>query len=140
LGRHFRHLAGRDANDGIVAVGGFTDSVVEVRGDRDFGIAPGPYSFEIRVPAHTQIAAHTHRDNRTALVVSGEWHFGYGQTASEAASKRLVPGSFYTEPASVAHFAFTGDAPTVVYIAGVGPTDTLYVNAIDDPTRQSSKQ
>jgi pimeloyl-ACP methyl ester carboxylesterase/quercetin dioxygenase-like cupin family protein len=102
--------------------------------------APGPYAFEIRVPARTQIAAHTHRDNRTALVVSGEWHFGYGQTASEAASKTLVPGSFYTEPAGVAHFAFTGNAPTVVYITGVGPTDTSYVNAIDDPTRPSTKQ
>jgi pimeloyl-ACP methyl ester carboxylesterase/uncharacterized RmlC-like cupin family protein len=91
----------------------------------------GPYAFEIRVPARTRIAAHTHRDNRTALVVSGEWHFGYGQTASEAAAKMLAPGSFYTEPAGVAHFAFTGDKPAVVYITGIGPTDTDYVVATD---------
>ena len=96
--------------------------------------APGPYAFEIRVPAHTRIAAHTHRDNRTAIVVSGEWHFGYGQVADEAATRTLGPGGFYTEPAGVAHFAFTGDAPTVVYITGQGPSDTRYLNPADDPS------
>jgi pimeloyl-ACP methyl ester carboxylesterase/uncharacterized RmlC-like cupin family protein len=89
--------------------------------------AAGPYAFEIRVPPHTRIAAHRHRDNRNALVVSGAWHFGYGERASDAATTTLGPGGFYTEPADVAHFAFTGDQPAVVYITGQGPTDTEYV-------------
>jgi pimeloyl-ACP methyl ester carboxylesterase/uncharacterized RmlC-like cupin family protein len=93
--------------------------------------APGPYAFEIRVPAHTRIAAHTHRDNRTALVVSGEWHFGYGEQAKETATRTLGPGAFYTEPAGKPHFAFTGDRATVVYITGYGPTDTNYVVTTD---------
>ena len=87
---------------------------------------PGPYTLEIRVPAHTRIAAHRHRDNRTALVVSGEWHFGYGQQANEAESKALGPGSFYTEPAGEPHFAFTRDTPAVVYVTGQGPSDTTF--------------
>ncbi len=62
---------------------------------------PGPYAFEIRVPANTKIAAHLHRDNRNAIVVSGEWHFGYGNEASDAAAITLGPGAFYTEPAGV---------------------------------------
>ena len=95
--------------------------------------APGPYTFEIRVPPRTRIAAHTHRDNRTAIVVSGEWHFGYGDTANEAAAKALAPGSFYTEPAGVSHFAFTTDTPAVVYISGQGPTDTNYTKPNDEP-------
>jgi pimeloyl-ACP methyl ester carboxylesterase len=95
---------------------------------------PGPYTIEIRVPPHTHIAAHTHRDNRSAIVVSGEWHFGYGQQADEAMTTMLGPGGFYTEPGGVAHFAFTGDSPTVVYITGHGPTDTQYVNPADDPS------
>ncbi|MDL2403883.1 alpha/beta fold hydrolase [Rhizobium mayense] len=98
--------------------------------------APGPYTIEIRVPAHTRIAAHTHRDNRTALVVSGEWHFGYGEKAAEEKTATLGPGGFYTEPAGIAHFAFTGDAPSVVYISGQGPTDTQYVSAADDPAKK----
>jgi len=98
--------------------------------------APGPYAIEIRVPAHTRIAAHRHRDNRTALVVSGDWYFGYGEQANEAATQRLGPGSFYTEPAGQPHFAFTGDLPTVVYITGQGPTDTTYVVPADAPSRK----
>ncbi|MBS0583945.1 MAG: alpha/beta fold hydrolase [Proteobacteria bacterium] len=98
--------------------------------------APGPYAIEIRVPAHTRIAAHRHRDNRTALVVSGEWHFGYGDQANEAATRTLAPGSFYTEPAGQPHFAFTGDLPTVVYITGQGPTDTTYVDPANTPSRK----
>jgi uncharacterized RmlC-like cupin family protein len=95
--------------------------------------ATGPYAFEIRVPAHTQIAAHSHRDNRNAIVVSGEWHFGYGLQARDADTTMLRPGGFYTEPAGIAHFAFTGDEPAVVYITGQGPTDTEYVNPADAP-------
>jgi uncharacterized RmlC-like cupin family protein len=89
--------------------------------------AAGPYAFEIRVPPHTRIEAHRHRDNRNALVVSGEWYFGYGDQASEAVTNMLGPGGFYTEPADVTHFAFTRDQPAVVYITGQGPTDTDYV-------------
>ena len=97
---------------------------------------PGPYAIEIRVPAHTRIAAHRHRDNRTALVVSGEWHFGYGERADEATSQALGAGGFYTEPADQPHFAFTGDLPTVVYITGQGPTDTTYVIPTDAPAHK----
>lgn len=97
--------------------------------------AAGPYAIELHVPAHTRIAAHRHRDNRTALVVSGEWHFGYGEEANEAATRALTAGGFYTEPADQPHFAFTADQPAVVYITGQGPTDTTYLNAADAPTR-----
>jgi quercetin dioxygenase-like cupin family protein len=85
---------------------------------------PGLYTIELRVPADTRIAAHRHRDDRTAVVVSGTWWFGYGPVADEAAAKPLPPGSFYVEPAGRPHFARTGPEPVVVRISGVGPTDT----------------
>jgi hypothetical protein len=43
----------------------------------------------------------------------------------------LGRGSFYTEPANTAHFAFTRDKAATVFITGVGPTDTQYVDAAD---------
>lgn len=95
----------------------------------------GPYTIEIRVPAHTRIAAHNHRDDRSAVVVSGMWYLGYGATATDAAVKPLPPGSFYTEPAGAAHFAMTGDAPAIVYISGSGPTSTTYLDQGDKPHR-----
>lgn len=87
---------------------------------------PGPYAIEIRVPPHTRIAPHTHRDARSAVVVSGTWYFGYGSALTEDRLKQLPAGSFYTEPADDAHFALTRDEPAVVYITGVGPTDTRF--------------
>lgn len=93
----------------------------------------GPYTIALRVPANTRIAAHTHRDERSAVVVSGTWYFGYGTKAGEAAVKPLVSGSFYTEPAGAPHFALTRNEPALVYISGFGPTDTHYVEAASDP-------
>jgi len=88
----------------------------------------GPYTIELRVPPNTRIQAHTHRDARSATVVSGTWYFGYGEKASDSLVKKLGPGSFYTEPASLPHFALTRDQAAVVHITGMGPTDTIYSN------------
>ena len=97
--------------------------------------AAGPYSIALRVPAHTKIAAHTHRDNRVAVVILGVWFFGYGSSADETEVKALELGSFYTEPADAPHFALTQDEPATVYITGFGPTDTHYIDAAADPRR-----
>lgn len=94
---------------------------------------PGPYTIALRVPPNMRIAAHSHRDNRTAIVVVGLWRFGYGRTAKGALVKMLPPGSFYSEPAGVDHFAMTGPEGASVYISGFGPTSTDYVEATDAP-------
>src|ERR1700736_401572 len=85
---------------------------------------PGPYTIRLTIPPNTRIQAHTHRDNRSAIVVAGVWYFGYGPVARTEAERALPPGSFYTEPAGVAHFAETKGEPVTVYITGDGPTDT----------------
>lgn len=94
---------------------------------------PGPYTIQLRVPAHTRIQAHTHRDFRSAVVVSGNWYFGYGERAGDALVAQLPPGSFYTEPAGQPHFALTRDEPAVVFITGIGPTDTVYSSRATAP-------
>jgi pimeloyl-ACP methyl ester carboxylesterase len=90
---------------------------------------PGPYALEIHVPPNTAIAAHTHRDDRFATVISGAWYFGYGARPGQTAVKPLTAGGLYTEPGGTAHFAFTRDQPAVVRLTGVGPTDTVYLAA-----------
>src|ERR1700686_3233682 len=37
----------------------------------------GFYAILLFVPAQTTIQAHSHRDDRVAVVVSGTWYFGY---------------------------------------------------------------
>jgi pimeloyl-ACP methyl ester carboxylesterase len=75
---------------------------------------PGVYTISLRIPAHTVILAHTHRDDRTATVVTGTWYFGYGTHHDPSALKPLPPGSFYTEPAGEPHFAETKDEAVTV--------------------------
>ena len=93
----------------------------------------GYYSILLFVPPHTTIQAHSHRDNRMATVVSGEWHFGYGDEFNSNALKTLPPGSVYSEPGGVNHFAQTGPEPVIVQISGYGPTDTHYFDPAKDP-------
>lgn len=87
----------------------------------------GPYVIRLIVAPNTTIQAHSHRDARTATVVSGLWHFGYGSKNDPSQAKDLPPGSFYTEPAGQAHFAATTAQGAVVDITGYGPSDTIYV-------------
>jgi quercetin dioxygenase-like cupin family protein len=115
----------------IVAAGGGTSGLatIETRLLKGDPKLPAPYTISIRVPPNTRIAAHTHRDDRTAVVAAGVWHFGYGTAAVEAATRALRVGSFYTEPAGDPHFAWTGPEGATVIITGVGPSDTRYVGA-----------
>jgi pimeloyl-ACP methyl ester carboxylesterase/uncharacterized RmlC-like cupin family protein len=115
---------------GSSGVGGI--ETVVLKGDPN---QAGVYTIMLRVPAHTKIAAHSHRDDRVATVVSGTWHIGYGEKFDEAKLKALPPGSFYTEPPSQAHFAETGDEDVVVQITGFGPSSTDYVDPTQDPRR-----
>ena len=115
-------MQAHDSGAGTSGVAGIRTTVIA--GDPTRG---GPYTIRLSVPANTKIQAHTHRDDRTATVVSGVWYFGYGPVAGAAAEKALPAGSFYTEPGGVAHFAETKADPVVVYITGNGPTDTVYV-------------
>jgi uncharacterized RmlC-like cupin family protein len=87
----------------------------------------GLYTIQLTVPANTKIEAHTHPDDRVATVISGTWNIGYGSRFDEKKLKALAPGSFYTEPPSIAHFARTGNQKVVIQITGYGPTGTKYM-------------
>jgi uncharacterized RmlC-like cupin family protein len=115
---------------GSSGIGGIETVVLKGNPDQ-----PGVYTIMLRVPAHTRIAAHSHRDDRVATVISGTWHIGYGDRFDEAKLKTLPAGSFYTEPPSRNHFAATGNEPVVVQITGFGPSSTEYVDATKDPRK-----
>ncbi len=93
----------------------------------------GFYSILLFVPPHTTIQAHSHRDNRMATVISGEWHFGYGSHFDAKSLKTLSPGSVYSEPGGDNHFAQTEADSVIVQVCGYGPTDTKYFDSANDP-------
>ena len=61
---------------------GFADTrTVVLKGNPD---QAGVYTIMLRVPPHTRIPAHSHRDDRVATVISGTWRLGYGDRFDEA--------------------------------------------------------
>ena len=107
--------------------------VITILGDAS---KPGPYSQLLKVAPHATIAAHHHAGDRVGTVLQGTWMFGYGPSFSKAALRTLPVGSVYTEPSGAAHFAMTGDEAVTVLITGTGPTNTIYENPDDDPTKK----
>jgi quercetin dioxygenase-like cupin family protein len=99
----------------------------------------GFYTILLSVAPHITIQAHSHRDDRVAVVVSGQWHFGYGNRFDVKALKTLPPGSVYSEPGGDNHFAQTESEPLIVEISGFGPTDTRYFEAANEPKPPSKK-
>src|SRR3981081_3129564 len=100
---------------------------------------PGFYTILLFVPPHTTIQAHSHRDDRMSSVPSGEWHFGYGDHFDAQSLKTLPPGSVYSEPGGVNHFARTDADAVIVQISGYGPTDTRYFDPANDPKLREKK-
>ena len=96
----------------------------------------GLYTLLLRLGPNTKIQAHSHRDDRVAVVVSGKWYFGYGHDFNESALKELPAGSFYTEPPGENHFAMTKAEGATIQISGTGPTNTVYADPKNDPAKQ----
>jgi uncharacterized RmlC-like cupin family protein len=88
---------------------------------------PGLYTVRVSIAAHTEARPHSHRDNRSVMVISGTWHMGYGTQFDAKTLKDLPPGSLYTEPAGQPHFAQTTDEPVVILVTGYGPSDTKFM-------------
>jgi quercetin dioxygenase-like cupin family protein len=129
-----RWPAGASTGTALVGSSGVSGTqTVTLKGDPS---QPGLYTILLRVGPNTRIQAHRHPDDRVATVVSGDWYFGYGREFSEAALKLLPPGSFYTEPPGMDHFAMTKATGVVIQISGTGPSGTTYVDPRNDPNRK----
>jgi quercetin dioxygenase-like cupin family protein len=94
---------------------------------------PGLYTLLLRLGPNQKIEAHSHPDDRVAVVVSGTWYFAYGRQFDESKLRALPPGSFYTEPPNVDHFAMTKGEGVTIQITGAGPSNTTYVNPANQP-------
>ncbi len=91
---------------------------------------PGPYTLRLKFPAGYKLAPHVHPDSREVTILSGTWYTGYGEKFDEASLKALPAGSFYTEPANVAHFVEVRE-PVVIQVSGMGPSGRKFASPGD---------
>jgi hypothetical protein len=87
---------------------------------------PGPYTLRLKFPAGYKLAPHSHPDSREVTILSGTWYTGYGENFDAAALKALPAGSFYTEPANLAHFVEVRE-PVTIQVSGIGPSGRVFV-------------
>ena len=95
-------------------------------GDRS---KPGLYIQLVRWPPRTTNKAHSHPDDRYALVLSGTFYHGYGDKYDENKLDVRRKGTFFTEPARLRHFGVTKEEGTILYFVGTGPSTN------DDPEK-----
>jgi len=87
---------------------------------------PGPYTIRLKFPAGFKVAPHTHPDSREVTVLAGTWYTGYGDKVEPSNLKELPAGSFYTEPANIAHYVEIRE-PTMIQVSGIGPSGRKFV-------------
>jgi quercetin dioxygenase-like cupin family protein len=97
-----------------------------VVGDRS---KPGLYIQLVRWPPHTINKAHSHPDDRYAVVLKGTFYHGFGEKFDESKLEARPQGTFFTEPKRVRHFGITKDGEAILYFVGTGPSTT------DDPEK-----
>lgn len=90
----------------------------------------GPYAMRVKLPANFKADPHWHTDEiRMITILSGILYFGYGDRFDESKLKALGPGSFFTEPKYMPHFAVTREDEVILQLDAVGPTGTVAVRA-----------
>jgi quercetin dioxygenase-like cupin family protein len=98
---------------------------------------PGPYTLRLKFPAGYRLAPHTHPDAREVTILSGTFYTGYGERWDNASLKELPAGSFYTEPANMAHFIEVRE-PVLIQVSGVGPSTRKFLETAATPSSTDS--
>ncbi|MCX7875150.1 MAG: cupin domain-containing protein [Melioribacteraceae bacterium] len=86
------------------------------------------YVQMVKIPANTKLLPHFHPDNRTVYVIDGEFFYCYEKKYDEAKAKKIIKGSFFTEPSNQPHFAFTKESHVILYVTGFGPSKTTFID------------
>ncbi len=87
-----------------------------------------PYTQRIRIPANTILKPHSHPNKaRMVTVLSGTFYYAYGDKFDESKLKELPPGSFFTEPSGMSHYAMTKNQEVILQLNAIGPDGTSYV-------------
>lgn len=97
----------------------------------------GLYVIRVKFPPGLMTRPHRHPEDRHAIVVSGTWYTGEGQTFDPARTVPLKPGSYMKHPADAYHYDGAKDEEVVVQIAGYGPSATVFSDPAQGATGSS---
>lgn len=89
--------------------------------------SPEPYAERIKFPANFRLNPHFHANqSRMVTVISGTLYYSFGEQFDESQLKAFPPGSFFTEPKGMSHYALTKEE-VILQLNALGPATTEYV-------------
>jgi quercetin dioxygenase-like cupin family protein len=107
--------------------------------DGDPSQAGMAYTIGLKMPDGYRVPPHWHPMDASVIVVQGSFIMGLGEKVEPAEAQELTPGSYMRVSKEVRHYEWTkGD--TIIYVYGLGPLDTIYVNPADDPRQKANQK
>jgi len=88
---------------------------------------PGPYKYQLRIPAGARLTAHQHSVDVHVKVVSGSMFIIVGEPLDSSRAQHFKAGSVFVVPAHAWHEEWW-DAETLLEAEGIGPMETVYKN------------
>lgn len=88
---------------------------------------PGLYILRVKLAAGARLLPHSHPDVRNTTVLSGEMHFGFGDTFDPDRMKVYPAGAIIAIPAGMPHYVWAKTGEVIVQDVGLGPTGTTPV-------------
>ena len=86
---------------------------------------PGPYKYQLKLPAGSRLAAHQHSIEVRVKVLSGSMFIIIGEPLESSRAQRFEAGSVLVVPARTWHDEWW-DEETALEAEGVGPLETIY--------------
>jgi mannose-6-phosphate isomerase-like protein (cupin superfamily) len=88
---------------------------------------PGPYKYQLKLPAGSRIAVHRHSVDVHVKVLSGSMFIIIGEPLDRTRVQHFKAGSVFVVPANAWHDEWW-DEESVLEAEGVGPMETTYRN------------
>jgi mannose-6-phosphate isomerase-like protein (cupin superfamily) len=86
---------------------------------------PGPFKYQLKIPAGVRVAAHRHSVDAHVKVLTGSVFIIIGEPLESSRAQRFAAGSVFFVPAHAWHEEWW-DEETVLEAEGVGPMETVY--------------
>jgi hypothetical protein len=88
-------------------------------------LRPGPFKYQLKIPAGARVAAHRHSKDVRVKVLSGSIFIIIGEPLESSRAQRFAAGSVFVVPAHAWHDEWW-DEETVLEAEGDGPMETVY--------------
>jgi len=86
---------------------------------------PGPYKYELKIPAGARLTAHKHSVDVHVKVVSGSMFIIIGEPLESSRAQHFTAGSVFVVPAHAWHDEWW-DKESLLEAEGIGPMQTVY--------------